>query len=564
MKKKITLVIASMLVLALSQPASSVSFDPNLVPIPEGYATISIAEESGKTESRLNVQPPGPDENLNRGEWIDCESVSDPKCDLSDPKNDIIGWMMLPSCSSAADEDCVESMSITTTASSSVGVAAGEIPKGQVYPAVPRLNFFEAGRVPIYEVAGMPNVSGGIRYAVMATASVRYYHADKKFRTEGLSASVVPIGQFQIPPSLANTQLNCLWKEGSTCYAAEDFSAGVRVNLKVRLADEVGGWFLGRMQAPNISVTAVSRTNNLIEIEAAPIKVPRLAITVPQSSLTLADRKAIGNSGSIGELGKSGQVFIQTQAQDQSIFKMIEYFRSWVDDTAAGETSLWTVTTVAGAPGSGCLADKTRVLGIVTTNAMGYDGFSPRYENGTLNYKVAGLHYAPNGKDLNLGTYDLVMRSETARCLYGFSRAPLSATVTVTGTGDQNVATTFVTEKDGWLKMAAYGFTFSEKEIKVKVTQRQARTLTGFAGSTQSLTAKQKAEIRAVLNKSSGNAKFVCTGVYLNPRDKARATSRARATCNYAKSLDKNFSFFSQAKLTKAASSNNKVMISSR
>jgi hypothetical protein len=64
------------------------------------------------------------------------------------------------------------------------------------------------------------------------------------------------------------------------------------------------------------------------------------------------------------------------------------------------------------------------------------------------------------------------MRSDTARCLYGFTAAPIQATVTiVSGNSATLVGTTTVSEKDGWLKLAAYGFTFSEKTLKVKITQ---------------------------------------------------------------------------------------------
>jgi hypothetical protein len=106
---------------------------------------------------------------------------------------------------------------------------------------------------------------------------------------------------------------------------------------------------------------------------------------------------------------------------------------------------------------------------------MGYDGNPPKFSDGFLNYRVSGLHFAADGKTPNLGTYDLVLRSDAARCLYGFSNAPVSATVSIAGAdGSQNVATTVVTEKDGWLKMKAAGFTFSEKQIKVKITQESS------------------------------------------------------------------------------------------
>jgi hypothetical protein len=80
----------------------------------------------------------------------------------------------------------------------------------------------------------------------------------------------------------------------------------------------------------------------------------------------------------------------------------------------------------------------------------------------------------PDGTTPVQGTYDLVMRSDAARCLYGFTNAPISATVSVTGGDTSTVATTVVSEKNGWLKMAAYGFTFSQKTLTVRMTQAKA------------------------------------------------------------------------------------------
>jgi hypothetical protein len=112
----------------------------------------------------------------------------------------------------------------------------------------------------------------------------------------------------------------------------------------------------------------------------------------------------------------------------------------------------------------------------VTTNATAYSGAAPVFKNGFLNYEVAGMHYLPGGTELSQGSYDLVMRSDVARCLYGFDRAPLSAKVSVVNDqGTKTFATTVVNEKNGWLRMAAYGFTFSEKTIKVKITKAKKK-----------------------------------------------------------------------------------------
>jgi hypothetical protein len=68
--------------------------------------------------------------------------------------------------------------------------------------------------------------------------------------------------------------------------------------------------------------------------------------------------------------------------------------------------------------------------------------------------------------------YDLIIRSDVARCIYGFSNAPLSATISVSEEdGATAIATKNVSEKDGWVHVAAYGFGFSTPTIKVVFDQ---------------------------------------------------------------------------------------------
>jgi hypothetical protein len=185
---------------------------------------------------------------------------------------------------------------------------------------------------------------------------------------------------------------------------------------------------------------------------------------------------------------------------NERIFEYLEYWRPLLKDIAPKTNTFWTLNSTRWTSSNKCLSDTTRVLGVVSTNSMGYDGTAPKFVDGFLNYRVAGLHFAADGKTLNLGTYDLVLRSDAARCLYGFSSAPVSATVTIAGAdGTQNIATTVVTEKDGWLKMKAAGFTFSEKQIRVKITQEPALA----ASSAPVAVAKKKSTITCVKGKST-------------------------------------------------------------
>ena len=122
---------------------------------------------------------------------------------------------------------------------------------------------------------------------------------------------------------------------------------------------------------------------------------------------------------------------------------------------------------------STCFNDTSRVTGIVTTNSTQYSAGPPAFNKatGTLDYQVASPHFGTTG-DVFKGSYDLVMRSDVARCVYGFSKAPINATLSVTSADvTPQIATTVVGEKDGWLYLQAKNFEFSAPTVTAKLTQ---------------------------------------------------------------------------------------------
>jgi hypothetical protein len=164
------------------------------------------------------------------------------------------------------------------------------------------------------------------------------------------------------------------------------------------------------------------------------------------------------------------------QSNYSMAFDIIDSWKDVAKDTAAGTVTTWSASTVKFGMGSFCLADTSKLLGVVTTNAMVYEGTAPAFENGTLNYRVGGMHYNPDGKSEFQGTYDLVMRKDTAQCLYGFTDAPITATVTVVEAGkEQRIETSSLQElgsgANKWLKLSARGFTFSSPTLKIKLNQ---------------------------------------------------------------------------------------------
>ena len=64
------------------------------------------------------------------------------------------------------------------------------------------------------------------------------------------------------------------------------------------------------------------------------------------------------------------------------------------------------------------------------------------------------------------------MRSDVARCVYGFSKAPINASISITSAdGTPQIASTVIGERKGWLYLQAKNFEFSAPVIKAKLTQ---------------------------------------------------------------------------------------------
>jgi hypothetical protein len=139
----------------------------------------------------------------------------------------------------------------------------------------------------------------------------------------------------------------------------------------------------------------------------------------------------------------------------------------------------------------------------VTTNALVYSAGPPKYNKaeGSLDYQVLSPHYTAAGQEA-IGSYDLALRSDVARCIYGFSRAPIQATISIINPeGDNKVATTLVREKNGWLTLSAKGFTYSSPTIRVILSQEAEATSEVTAKSTTPKMSKKAKTITCTKGK---------------------------------------------------------------
>lgn len=504
MKRTITSISALALVITLVQPAAAQdAFNPDTIEIKEGTGAFQVAEVGSVFHSSYMVA-----NGRNSDDQWACESTQDPEC-ASSKISWVRGEAVLPVCDDKQSENCVVSLEIAKSGEELQPAKFIRNTIGETFPEHKPSGFIAQATPSLWDAPNAPSKSGSTTYSVQVRITQDREFNQQKFRAYSFFASVVPYrevtGDYKAPTqktiygdpvrgtrartfSGGGVGPGCAWTEDGKCGVMQDFADGTRIRLVVRIPSTLGGWYEGRIKDPSISVAKYSNTNNQVSVEAEAVSVQRMLYVAPDTKALTAKEKSYV---SLGFAGSWDRFTVWRNAWDPGTFEYLNYFKTKAKDTAVGQNTFWSFSSSAGqANGSTCLGDTSKVLGVVSTNAMVYDGGVPKFSRGFLNYKVAGLHYEADGTTEVLGSYDLVMRSDVARCLYGFNKAPVSATITIAGEGDKTIATTVVGEKNGWLKLAAYGFTFSEKTIRVKITQPKRTTITCVTTSKPTKTKK--------------------------------------------------------------------------
>jgi hypothetical protein len=250
--------------------------------------------------------------------------------------------------------------------------------------------------------------------------------------------------------------------------------------MSVQLAQKVSGWFHGRIALPQIEITPNGK-GQIVNIEAEPVKISTLDFTIPNAQIPESVRKEIfadvdwGIQGDVR--GSKVQTMLNGLSNPQTMQIMNDMLPT-IGDKATKTTQYWSyraLNTWKNPEVEKCTKSKDELGGVVTTNALTYGDGPPTFNSatGSLEYKVASPHFEASGAVAS-GTYDLAINSVVARCIYGFSTAPIQAEISITSSdGEKKVATTIVNEKNGWLYLSAKGFTFSSPTINVKLSQEK-------------------------------------------------------------------------------------------
>ena len=333
-------------------------------------------------------------------------------------------------------------------------------------------------------------------------------------------------------------------KEG-LCAQRYAFPADIRYYVTVKMQQIPSGWMHGRMSDPEIQIKKEADYST-IEITANPVAVPAIYKMynypqMPEELKSQYDIKtgAYKNSDRFKNdplnAAPGGRTAENDDPLKRNVINKIDASAPWgmdelklwlpfLNDQATALLSYWSVRTLSTSEREGsnaCFTDKENVTGIVTTNSTQYSAGPPSFNKAeaTLEYKVGAPHYGTD-KSVFKGSYDLVMRSDVARCVYGFSKAPINATIAITSAdGTPQVATTVMGEKNGWVYLQAKNFEFSTPVIKAKLTQEPeptpAPTVTPTPTPTPSVTAKATAK-KNTISCIKGKVTKKVTGV--NPK----------------------------------------------
>ena len=443
-----------------------------------------------------------------------CTSLQDDWC--KNKALEVGFYAQLPHCASAQQTWCVSGVHATAADGSRVaGVATGSYPPAGPADFVgdPRLGVPTGATPTMWDVPGVAHAGGTSTYLSVVFVEGRFrresptkpwsapQYTGSRSGAPSFSSVLYPVkvqdGPYVAPRIDAggyglegwNFGPECAQATNGSCARRYAFPEQVRFGVSVRLGRAPGSFFHGRLTEPTIAVSDGSGAVS-IDVEGQPARVPVVASWQRWADLPdyVRELYPLGFNGPSVDLGDrewmkdvTTRVMISqpTAGGSRSMDELVTWLR-FLGDRATAVPSVWSFSTVPDEELQGanaCYTRGGRVSGIVTSNATSYSAGPPVLDRKTqsLNYQVAAPHFTRTD-DVFSGTYTLALRSDVARCIYGFTSAPIKASVQVFGAdGESRVATTAVAERNGWLTLTALNFEYSKPIISIKLKGKKKK-----------------------------------------------------------------------------------------
>jgi hypothetical protein len=480
-------------------------------PTSGGWIGVDFIETDYFGTSLLEAGNAKSDSNYDDWKTILCDSVADAKCQI--PGYYFTATAMFSPCTSQITKNCVESLNATLPDGTQVTGRVKRLwnPQGE-YKGDSTLGIPDGGQASSWILTGTNSsisdeyvLIAGVRGGMPINAAGSKSPEWNNFLGQ-LFASLQPVkevtGNYEdpkmklVPRGTGGTGVGgglswlsgCFMNDTTTCAQKRTFPLNVTYSLTMRFEHEISPWLNGRVVDPAISVIEKASGSSVVTISAKPMRVPEVGGYIKWSD-TPEWMKAKYPSGT-GGTARTPDAFT-TKNLDTRILKVgagsagsraIKEFKDWIpflQDKPFAMKTAWNVKAITDQPSQKMQeCAKNKFAGIVSSNAAVYSSGAPAWnsENQTLDYTVGAPHYDTEGKLLT-GQYVLSMRSDVARCIYGFSSAPISAKVEIASEdGNPNIATTVINEnkETGMLTLNASGFHYSVPQLSVKLMQDKA------------------------------------------------------------------------------------------
>ena len=214
-----------------------------------------------------------------------CRSTNDDDC-LTLP-NGTAARTVLPICASATSENCVEDLSFAMNDGDFKSAKFSREIGGYTIPGDENLNLIEGRSASIWNSSSVVHKGNSSNY--LMSPVIDWTLTNGKFVPASLRVNVIPFteksGKFTADRFLTDSELDSIWRTDSQwsgylkknipkvrqsglrdrscfvydngyCLISQDFSDKTKVKVSLRVTNEIGGWFRGRMSSPEISTFA--------------------------------------------------------------------------------------------------------------------------------------------------------------------------------------------------------------------------------------------------------------------------------------------------------------------
>ena len=468
----------------------------------DSQAALSYA--SGLGDANVNSNPDG---TQALGAKLYCKDLQDPACAKS---TNFSVFAILQPCTSDSDLFCVQEVYAKTASGKVSGKYLESLPaRGPTdFVGDSALGLPSGGPPSIWQIPGIKNSSGGDNYTLFVSTrgkgkrSSPTSPASFEFNeyTVALYATSMKSGNYQLVTADGNgldaiVGGGCATNSESKCALRESFPMdGTAFGVSIRFPKAPSNWFYGRLSKPSFTLNKSASGNSvLLDVSGEPVSVPVLYGKSAWANLSPElQRYYQGGFPSVGKMygvSDPNQWDVAHLASSRE-FNVLKEWIPIVKDTAVALTTQWYFKASNEGSDPRFASTGDQVDGIVTSNATAYVPGPPTFNQQTqsLEYQVGAPHFKPSGTEKFRGTYDLTIRADAARAIYGFAKnVPVKATVSiVTENGQEIAAQEQVGEKDGWFFLRAENFTFSSPKLRVKLVQAGGSSGTGSSGGSGS------------------------------------------------------------------------------